>query len=173
MGLHIINSALLKLGKLLKACNVYRGMQGGRLPEAFQKANMYNVRGGVEYGFMSTTTDRDVALQYARSGDEMSMVLQMQLGMVDRGADLSWLSQYPLEREICFSPLTSLEVQATSVESSVLLVDVRININLIALTIEQVVAKRKRIIETMVENTLVEAKSFFSTWGTELALFQA
>ena len=32
------------------------------------------------------------------------------MGMVDRGASLDWLSQYPHEREILWPPLTALEV---------------------------------------------------------------
>ena len=38
------------------------------------------------------------------------LIFEIQMGMVDRGADLSWLSQYPHEKEICFPPLTGLEV---------------------------------------------------------------
>merc|ERR1712194_867034 len=150
--LHVINSALLKLGKVMKACKVYRGMVGGRLPPEFWIPNAFNVRGGVEFGFMSTTTARSVALQYAKGdGSKLSTVFEIQLGMVDRGADLFWLSQYPHEREICLSPLTGLEVQGTQVESSILLVDVRLSVNLVALTIDQVIAKRKTAITSMVD----------------------
>ena len=62
---------------------------------------------------------------------------------VDRGADLSPLSQYPHEEEILFAPLSSLELQSTHVENSVLIVRVNLNINLTALTIEKVVGKMK------------------------------
>lgn len=54
--------------------------------------------GGVEAAFMSATTDRDVALHY--SGEGSGIVLEIDQGMTDRGADLSWLSQYPHEREV-------------------------------------------------------------------------
>ena len=37
----------------------------GQLPEAFWTANEYNVKGGVEFGFMSTTLEYDVAHFYA------------------------------------------------------------------------------------------------------------
>ena len=49
---------------------------------------------------MSTTLDRTVAMGYA-SGDEtkMGIVIEVQQGQVNRGADLSWLSQYPHEQE--------------------------------------------------------------------------
>jgi hypothetical protein len=32
--------------------------------------------------------------------------------MIDRGADLAWLSQYPHEREVAFPPLTAFELDA-------------------------------------------------------------
>jgi NLR family CARD domain-containing protein 3 len=48
--LHVINSAVVKLGKLQRAEKVYRGMAGGVLPEQFWTASEQNVRGGCEYG---------------------------------------------------------------------------------------------------------------------------
>ena len=39
-------------------------MSGGQLPESFRKPDARNFRGGVEYGFMSTTRERSVALHY-------------------------------------------------------------------------------------------------------------
>ena len=38
------------------------------LPDEFWKANDAGVRGGIESAFMSTTVNRDVAMQYAASG---------------------------------------------------------------------------------------------------------
>ena len=38
------------------------------------------------------------------------MVFAISMGMADRGAELSKLSQYPFEREVLFAPLTGLEV---------------------------------------------------------------
>ena len=57
----------------------------------------------VELAFTSTTTNAEVARAYAGRG-KVGMVLEVQMGMVDRGAELAWLSQYPAEREICFAP---------------------------------------------------------------------
>lgn len=45
--------------------------------------------------------------------------------MLDRGADLSWLSQYPTEAEVCFPPLSALEVVSSKVQASVLVVSMR------------------------------------------------
>ena len=79
---------------------VYRGIAGMALPGAFWRANEFGVRGGVESAFMSSTLDRNVAMGYA-SGDKatMGIVIEAQQGQVNRGADMSWLSQYPHERE--------------------------------------------------------------------------
>ena len=69
----------------------------GRLPPQFFAADKYGVRGGVEYGFMSTTLERAVAVGYA--GDGAATVIEMAMGFADRGAFISWLSQYPHEEE--------------------------------------------------------------------------
>ena len=66
--LHGINSAVIKLGKLTRACKVYRGISGGMLPEQFWTEDEAGVRGGCEFGFLSTTTDVEVATEYAGSG---------------------------------------------------------------------------------------------------------
>ena len=59
--LHCINSAIVKLGKIARACKVYRGVSGGLLPPEFWKPNQFGVRGGVEFAFTSTTTNREAA----------------------------------------------------------------------------------------------------------------
>ena len=66
-----------------------------KLPKAFTECNHDNVRGGVEYGFMSTTTDRSVALGFAKGSNKntASTLVVSKMGMVDRGASLKWLSQ--------------------------------------------------------------------------------
>ena len=53
---------------------------------------------------MSTTRDRAVAMGYAEGGAAAGIVFEIQQGMVDRGADISWLSQYPHEKEVLFGP---------------------------------------------------------------------
>ena len=105
-----------------------------KLPDEFWEANKYGVKGGVEPAFMSTTQEVDVATGYAAGdGSKMGIVLEIRQGMVNRGADISWLSQcaccpsctsawpanhatlphdhrYPHERETLFGPLTGIEV---------------------------------------------------------------
>ena len=121
-------------------------MQGGVLPAAFWTPNNHNVRGGIELAFMSTTTDRSIAMNYARADDKPSIVFEMQMGMIDRGAPLQWCSQFPKEEEILFAPLTGVEVVGTpKVEQSVMVVELRLNCNLHDLTIEQVLAKMQKV----------------------------
>ena len=71
------------------------------------------VKGGVETAFLSSSFDRDVAMSYA-SGDatRTGIVIEVQQGMVNRGAELSSLSQYPHEHEILFGPLTGAPQRA-------------------------------------------------------------
>ena len=48
------------------------GSSGGMLPEACRTPNEYGVKGGIEGGFMSTTTDGETALFYAKGGADKS-----------------------------------------------------------------------------------------------------
>ena len=107
-----------------------------------------------------------VATSYAASGSA-PLVFEIGMGMVDRGASLSWLSQYPHEQvclclagrglacshsdwrtsshvpsqEILFAPLTGLEVQDARVNVSVMVIEMRLSVNMNNATIEEVVAK--------------------------------
>ena len=110
--LHLISSGIMKLGKLTTVGYVYRGMGSGLLPNKFWAADGRGSRAGVGFSFMSTTTNEEVALQYAQG--KTPTVLRMRTGMVDKGADLSPLSQYPREKEVWWPPLTNLEVTGTS-----------------------------------------------------------
>ena len=148
--LHCINSAIVKLGRLSKPRTVYRGLSGSVLPPQFWKGTG---NGGVEFAFMSTTADRAVAMRYANNdvskdsskGERANAktVIEIEMGMIDRGADLQWLSQYPNEREITFAPFTGLEIVSTRIEESVLVVQMRLNVNLMSPTIETSVAKMR------------------------------
>ena len=93
--------------------------------------------------WLAATTDRSVAASYASSG--IGIVMEMQMGMLDRGADLAWLSQYPNEMEILFPPLTGCEVQSVRVEGAVRVVSVRLSVNLTTRTVEQARAARCRV----------------------------
>jgi len=153
--LHAINSGIVKLSKFTKATTVYRGVSGV-LPEAFWLDNEHGVKGGIELGFMSTTTNRATAVQYMNQEKKTArMIFEIKMGMVDRGADLGWASQYD-EKEILFAPLTGLEPQSVRVENGVLVVELRLSCNLHDQTLEQVVGRMKTshvaFINTMMDN---------------------
>ena len=160
--LHVLNSGVLKLARLQPAIQVYRGISSMKLPTAFTKENQQNVRGGVEYGFMSTTTDERVAMTFATNGDtsSASTLVVAKMGMVDRGATLDWLSQYPHEQEILLPPLTAMEVinitdfevrLVDDLEFKVRKLEVRLNTNLISMTIESLLGVRKKQVSELIE----------------------
>ena len=69
-------------------------------------------RGAVEYGLMSTTTDKATAFAYSGVTKKRGTVLEITAGRVDVGASISFLSQYPVEDEFLMQPLACLEARA-------------------------------------------------------------
>ena len=179
--LHAINSAIIKLGKLTQAKKVYRGVWGGVLPEVCRTPNEYGVRGGIEGGFMSTTTDKATAFFYARGGADGSkrdktkggtapaVVFETQMGMVDRGADVGWLSQFPQEAEILFAPLTGMEVRGSRVEDDVQVYEVTLTVNMASLTIEQVINKRQHLLKQLCADVAMEMRQVLRTFPSGLS----
>mmetsp|Transcript_40793 Transcript_40793/g.119043 ORF Transcript_40793/g.119043 Transcript_40793/m.119043 type:complete len:330 (-) Transcript_40793:173-1162(-) len=120
--LHVIDAAISKLAKIMRAETVYRA-PGGLLPREFWvEDDASGTIGGVEFAFMSATTERAVALDYARRG-KAGVLLEIRQGLTARGASLQWLSQYPFETETCFPPLCGLTVDGKRVEGSLLIVE--------------------------------------------------
>eukprot|EP00935_MAST-01C_sp_MAST-1C-sp1_P000490 g490.t1 len=146
--LHVLNSAIVKLQKVQRVDKVYRGVSGGTLPEKFMQEDAMGVRGGIELAFMSTTRKRQVAVEYASSGgmQKPSVVFEIQMGMIDRGAAVQWCSQFPEEEEILFAPLAALEVSGTPAieDGHTIVVPLKVNCNLHDLTIEQLTAKMRK-----------------------------
>ena len=178
--LHAINSVVVKLSKLTKASTVYRGVHDFVLPDQFWTPNKHGVRGGIDGAFLSTTLKREEASKIATSGKAAPLIFEIQQGMIDRGADISFLSQYPFEKEILFNPLTGLEVSGSRVEGPMLIVEVKLSVNLKSLTIEQVIGKRKKMLQDMVYGLEAEVRQALRTeglatpYGTEkvLSLFR-
>jgi len=79
--------------------DLFRGMKDLALPEEFIG------KGGCEFAPCSTTTDIMVALKYSKS-DRPSILKVHSKGFQDRGADISFLSAFPSEKEILYPPLT-------------------------------------------------------------------
>ena len=166
--IHAVSSCVLKLSKLAVATKVYRGLKGASLPPNFFKPNKYGICGGVEFGFTSTSRNKAEALAYATmaahgKAASCPTIFEMDQGMVSRGADVSIFSQYPHESEVLFSPLLGVEVLGTAVEGGVLVVQIRLTVNVTALTLEQQLSKRRRLVQQMCDNITLELRSELST----------
>ena len=121
---------------------MYRGLGGMLLPQKFWSEDAYGCRGGVELGIMSTTTTRGIAVQYSGAEKGRPTIFEIEVGQVDRGAPLRWVSQYPGEDEIVMPPLSNLEVvgDARMEETDkgvIMVVPLRINVNLKSLTMDE------------------------------------
>ena len=65
-------------------------------------------RGGTELAPMSTTADAGVAVAYAASARALVFKVRS-TSFMDRGADISWCSAFPAEKEYLYPPLTYLK----------------------------------------------------------------
>jgi len=96
-------------------------------------------------------------------------IFEMQMGMVDRGADLTWLSQYPHEKEVLLPPLTGIEALTSDVEGSMLVIHSRLSLNLSAQTLEQVLSRRRKMLMDMAAGIELELRESLSEVPYKLA----
>ena len=97
--IHVLQSAVVKIAqqtKIPEGLVLYRGLSVN-LPLRFYKADEHGCKGYAEWGFMSTTEEKAVALQYSGVGEglPLPMVLVLEVTATDRGACIRELSQYP------------------------------------------------------------------------------
>ncbi len=153
--IHVLVSAVIKLARVTKfaeGARLYRGT-GGRmaLPVKFSQADEHGCKGFTEWGFMSTTANRAVALTYSgvREGRAVPTVLVIEVTAIDRGASIAFFSQYQGEEEVLFLPMGFLapngpEQLEVTPHGIVMIVMVRVNINLSMSTIEELLEGKKR-----------------------------
>jgi hypothetical protein len=92
-------------------------------------------------------------MHYSGANRGHGTVFEISAGRIDIGADLSWISQYPGEKEFLFPPLSCLEVNGEPrVEEGVVIVPLRVNICLKGLTLEQLQERRKELHISMLKN---------------------
>ena len=141
--MHVIQSAIAKLGKINPNSYGYTGIAGYNttafkpilLPESFWVGHPeLQSKGGVEGSFISMAGKREVAKHYATDGakDVNGIILEINMGTMDRGAETNWLSQYPHEDEILLPPLTFLHVDHIRLddkENRIIVVQARSRIN--------------------------------------------
>ena len=117
-----------------------------KLPDRFWHKNEF--QGGVELSLMSTTANRDIALHYSKG--QAATIFEVEVGRVDIGGQLSFLSQYKLEDEYLVGPFACLEVKGTprieiTPHGQVTVVPLRMNVNLKSLTCEELLERRKNL----------------------------
>ena len=75
--LHALNSTLLVLSHLTAVRAVYRVVSGAALPDALRVPDELGCVGGVELGFLSTTENRELALETAARDGGVLLELSM------------------------------------------------------------------------------------------------
>ncbi len=178
----VLVSAINKLSRCMNIppdTLLYRGL-GGTLefPDSFTRADPScitpNALGFLEYGFMSTSADMNVALQYSgvKDGKPKAGILQIRSNAVDRGADISNFSQYPAEKEFLFVPYSFVQGegrQRTVVVDGggvLTVVPVRVNINLKTETVEELREKKKQLHLASARSIVDELKHELEEWAT-------
>jgi hypothetical protein len=79
----------------------WRGMRNCKIPREFEQC------GGTEYACMSTSTEKAIVAEYAKSQTPLIFRV-VASSFASSAADISWLSLYPDESEMLFPPLTYL-----------------------------------------------------------------
>jgi hypothetical protein len=171
-SLHALRSAVLKLSQIGTAHTVYRGVSSSSVPHwlwkrpaAGTKESEEASRGGIELGFLSATTDAEQAMKYASEavdaadGSAKRMVLELHTGLTSRGAELSWLSQYPHERETCFVPGTAHELLGSRVDGTCVIVELQLAVQGETETLQEILTRLKRSHLLLIDTYLDDMKS--------------
>ena len=98
--IYLCASAMNKISRasrIPRGRKVFRGMAGVKLPDIFVVPGEDGGRGGDEFAFMSCSTNREVAVSYINTAKGLPILFEFEVGSIDRGAPLSFLSQYPSE----------------------------------------------------------------------------
>jgi len=154
--LSVLVSAVQKLSAVTvipDGLRLYRGTGGlVYLPEHFTQPDEHNCRGITEWGFLSCSEDKNVAITYSgvKQGRPHAMVLEIEPSFVDRGAVVSEFSQYPDECETMFLPMSfvapsGLQRVEHTETGNVTFIPVRVSVNLKAERLEQLEEKKKSI----------------------------
>ncbi len=181
--IHAIISAIQKLSMRTPVQSiVYRGTGGrGFLPDTFwEPQEGLNVYGYTEYGVMSMTSSKEIALEYSGVliGRPHSAILAFAAGAVDRGANVQDLSQFPLEVEFTFPPLSYIQPEFVNGKHRVEYVEhpekpgvqvpviyVRVNANIRSPTLDEMNSARKKshvaLFRSQNRDTVAEIRSLF------------
>jgi hypothetical protein len=154
--LSVLVSAVQKLSTVAvipDGLRLYRGTGGlVTLPPHFTDADEHNCKGMTDWGFMSSSQDKSIAVQYSGvfEGRPHAMVLEIEPSCADRGAIVSEFSQYPKESETLFLPMSYVAQSGVqrleqTASGQVTIIPVRVSVNLKAERLEQLEEKKKSI----------------------------
>ena len=181
----VLVSAVQKLSRCMNipaGMMLYRGLGGTlELPDSFTTADENGCKGYCEFGFMSTTADRKVAVQYSGVKDKkpQASIMEIRPNAVDRGADISDFSQYPGEKEFLVVPMSYVQGQGRCrVEvgpgGGVLkVISVGVNINLKTETVEQLTSKKRSMHVVAFKAVIDETKQWMQAYAEENGRAQA
>jgi ankyrin repeat protein len=152
----VLVSAIQKLSRVTNHSadlRLYRGLGGTvLLPEAFSVMDEYGCTGFTEWGFMSTTSSKEIAIDYSgvKNIGSLPIVLEIRGGSIDRGACIQSFSQYPREREYLFVPCSFLEQESeqyveVTPDGIVIVIPVKINANLRTKTVDAYREQQKEL----------------------------
>jgi WD40 repeat protein len=167
----VLVSAVQKLSRFTRiplGTQLYRGL-GGKvdLPDIFFQIDDKGCSGYAEWGFLSTTSDRDVALGYSgvKERRPKAMVMVIETSSIDRGADISEFSQYPGEKEFLYLPCSFVQ-RTRHRNGHVQVVDgglvaffpVKVNLNIKTQTVEELQEQKKSLHMVSAKSILPEVK---------------
>jgi hypothetical protein len=139
--------------KLPEGLILYRGLGGtADLPDSFFKLDEHGCRGFAEWGFMSTTASKQIAIHYSGidANKPLPLVLAIRVGAVDRGACIRDFSQYVSEVEYLFAPCSFVEPEApefleVTAAGVVRVIPVRVRVNVKSATVDELERKKKTL----------------------------
>ena len=151
--IHVLQSAVVKVADKTKRPEnliLYRGLSA-QFPSQFYKTDENGCKGFTEWGFMSTTANRDIAVMYSGVKKKVptATVLQIQTSAINRPACIEIFSQYAHEREYLWVPLSYMQPEGTQMLEAtkhgiVITVDVFVSANGLATTTDDLVGKKKQ-----------------------------
>ena len=99
-----------------------------------------------------------MAEKYAKFAGEgkPSYIIIVRQGVIDKGADIGPISFYPHEREILFGALAMMECINVRIEGAVIVLEVRLNVNAMAGTLDDIMNEKSRSIANAAEMFLHE-----------------
>ena len=152
-SLHALNSGILKISRVSPEGTIYRGLSG----RGITMQDLLN-KAFLEKGSQSFTTDRAVAEKYAKFAGEgkPSYIITVRQGVIDKGADIGPISFYPYEREILFGALVMMECINVRIEGAVIVLDVRLNVNALSGTLDDIMNEKSRSVANTAEMFLHE-----------------